>query len=77
NGNQVLVIEGGKAVARTVKPGLRTLTAVEVLEGLKPGERVITDAKVQEGTRVYAGEKPKPTATSRVSTDVMKSFGRD
>jgi HlyD family secretion protein len=76
-GNQVLVIESGTAVARTVKPGLRTLTAVEVVEGLKAGERVITDARVQPGARVYAGEKPKATATSNVSTDVMKSFGRD
>ncbi len=76
-GNQVLVIDGGKAVARAIKPGLRTLTAVEVIEGLKPGERVITDTRVQEGARVHAGDPPKPTATSRVSTDVMKSFGRD
>ena len=75
-GNQVLVIEGSAAVARTIKPGLRTLTAVEVLDGLKAGERVITDARVQPG-RVYAGEKPKATATSNVSTDVVKSFGRD
>lgn len=76
-GNQVLVIEGSAAVARTIKPGLRTLTAVEVLDGLKAGERVITDARVQPGARVYAGEKPKATATSNVSTDVVKSFGRD
>ncbi len=76
-GNVVLVIDGGKAVARTIKPGLRTLTAVEVIDGLKSGERVITDARVQEGARVHAGDPPKPTATSRVSTDVMKSFGRD
>jgi HlyD family secretion protein len=77
NGNQVLVIDGGKASARKVRTGLRTLTAVEVLDGLKAGERVITDARVQEGARVHPGEKPPPTATSRVSTDVMKSFGKD
>ncbi|MBL8519743.1 MAG: efflux RND transporter periplasmic adaptor subunit [Betaproteobacteria bacterium] len=75
--SQVLVIEDGKAVARTVKPGLRTLTAVEIVEGLKAGERVVTDARVQPGARVRAGAPRAASATSNVSTDVVKSFSRE
>ncbi|MNV62540.1 Macrolide export protein MacA [compost metagenome] len=50
---QVMVVEGGKARARSVTLGLRSLSAVEVLAGLEAGERVLT-APVADGQRVRA-----------------------
>jgi HlyD family secretion protein len=76
-GNQVLVFDAGRATARTVKTGLRTLTAVEVIEGLQAGERVILDTAVQADARVREARKRAENAQSYVPTDVMKSFGRD
>lgn len=52
---EVLLIESGRAVSRQVKLGLRTLTEVEVTQGLKDGDAVILDAGVlQPGARVQA-----------------------
>lgn len=48
---RVMVLEGGKAHARRVELGLRSLAAVEVLSGLEPGAQVIM-APVEEGQRV-------------------------
>ncbi|RZM29158.1 MAG: HlyD family efflux transporter periplasmic adaptor subunit [Pedobacter sp.] len=42
NSDEVFVIEGDKAVRRTVKTGMRNFDYVEILSGVKPGERVIT-----------------------------------
>lgn len=50
---QVMVVEGGKARARSVTLGLRSLSAVEVLSGLEAGERVLT-APVADGQRLRA-----------------------
>lgn len=50
----VLVAEDGRAVARELKLGLRTLSDVEVLGGLREGETVIADAGVVPGARVRA-----------------------
>lgn len=50
----VLVAEDGRAVARELKLGLRTLSDVEVLGGLREGEAVIADAGVVPGARVRA-----------------------
>ena len=50
---QVMVVEGGKARARSVTLGLRSLSAVEVLSGLDAGERVLT-APVADGQRLRA-----------------------
>jgi HlyD family secretion protein len=52
-GAQVMIVEGGKARARSVTLGLRSLSTVEVLTGLQPGERVLT-APVADGQRVRA-----------------------
>ena len=49
---QVLVSSGGRAQARAVRLGLRTLEAVEVLEGLREGETVLLNRDVQAGDRV-------------------------
>lgn len=50
----VLVAEDGRAVSRELKLGLRTLSEVEVLDGLREGEAVIADASVLPGARVRA-----------------------
>jgi HlyD family secretion protein len=48
----VLVAQDGRARARPVRLGLRTLDAVEVLEGLRAGEAVLLGGKLQDGSRV-------------------------
>lgn len=48
----VLVAVDGVARERTLRLGLRTLAAVEVLDGLRAGELVLTGAKVHAGQRV-------------------------
>lgn len=48
----VLVENEGKVERRTIKTGLRTVTAVEVIEGLKEGEVVLLDATLAPGQRV-------------------------
>ncbi|WP_291518553.1 efflux RND transporter periplasmic adaptor subunit [Acidovorax sp.] len=51
----VLVLQDGRAQARTVRLGLRTLDAVEVLDGLKEGDTVLRgEADLQPGNRVRA-----------------------
>lgn len=48
----VLVAQDGRAQERPVKAGLRTLDAIEVLDGLREGESVLTDGTVAPGSRV-------------------------
>ncbi len=50
----VLVLQDGRAQARNVRLGLRTLDAVEVLEGLHEGDTVLRGGAVQAGDRVRA-----------------------
>ncbi len=50
----VLVAQGGRAELRSVRLGLRTLDAVEVLEGLAEGEAVLrSGSAVAPGARVH------------------------
>ncbi len=51
---QVLVLHRGKALARSVRLGLRGLVASEVLRGLRAGDVVIADRAVRAGQRVRA-----------------------
>lgn len=51
---EVLVLQDGRAALRKVRLGLRTLSAVEVQEGLAPGDAVLKNASVQPGARVRA-----------------------
>ncbi len=50
----VLVLQEGRAQARPVRLGLRTLDAVEVLDGLVEGDTVLRGGAVQAGDRVRA-----------------------
>ena len=50
----VLVLQDGRAQTRTVRLGLRTLDAAEVLDGLAEGETVLRGGAVQAGDRVRA-----------------------
>ena len=52
----VLVINEGRAEARTVGLGLRGLDRAEVLRGLRAGEQVLLDPTVAVGARVRARE---------------------
>ena len=56
---EVLVVQGGRTQLRSVRLGLHTLGAVEVLDGLAEGEQVLersagADGKVRAGQRVRA-----------------------
>jgi HlyD family secretion protein len=48
----VLVAQDGRAQARAVRLGLRTLDAVEVLDGVRQGESVLLASGIKEGSRV-------------------------
>ena len=50
----VLVVDAGRARERKVRLGLRTLSAVEVLEGLAEGDEVLLGGTVKAGDRVRA-----------------------
>ncbi len=52
--SSALVARDGRAEARTLRLGLRTLEAAEVLEGLAEGDVVLLDSAVAPGTRVRA-----------------------
>ena len=48
----VLIAEDGRAVERSVRTGMRTLDAVEVLSGVAEGEEVLLGAQLKAGERV-------------------------
>ncbi len=70
----VLVADQGRARARTVRLGLRNLSATEVLDGLKEGDAVLLDTAIQPGDRIRvqalatqgaSAEKSAPPKASR------------
>lgn len=70
----VLVLQEGRAQARLVRLGLRTLDAVEVLDGLAEGDTVLRGGAVQAGDRVRA----RPVAWSAgAATAVSPTPGGD
>jgi HlyD family secretion protein len=77
--SNVLVINDGLAEVRKLQLGIRTLSAVEVLDGLRLGDAVVIDRAVVEGTRVrVAAHKSKLDASrSNLSTDTMKTMTRE
>jgi HlyD family secretion protein len=80
----VLVLQDGRASARSVRTGLRTLDAVEVLAGLAEGDRVLLGGSVKVGARVRArsiawqpGEPVAPTAgASDAGSALTNAMGR-
>lgn len=66
----VLVAQGGRAQLRTVRLGLRTLEAAEVVEGLAPGDLVLL------GDAVQAGQRVRPQATAWHPTGAVASTAR-
>ncbi len=68
----VLVVNDGVVERRAVKTGLRTLTAIEIVEGLKEGDSVLLDAAAAVGTRVRAVAKGQ-AGGPKVSAEVAES----
>ncbi|MCA0214372.1 MAG: efflux RND transporter periplasmic adaptor subunit [Proteobacteria bacterium] len=54
----VLVLRDGRAQTVGITPGLRTLDAVEVLQGLAEGDAVVVGGSFQVGQRLRAREAP-------------------
>jgi len=78
-GPAVLVVQDDRATLRPVRTGLRTLSAVEVVQGLREGERVVLDAAAVDGMRVRAVERVAGPAAGE-GLDVgaaMRGLGRD
>jgi HlyD family secretion protein len=79
---QVLVLEGGKGVARSVQLGLRTLSAAEVRSGLAAGEVVLIGRTLDAGRRMRADfEAGRAVLAPGVSAEdagaaVMNAMGR-
>lgn len=72
----VLLANDGKVERRAIKPGLRTLTAVEVLEGIKEGDVLLLDVTLAPGMRVRPvarGELGGPKVSNEVA-DGMRNF---
>ena len=63
----VLVRVDGRAQARNVRLGLRTLDAVEVLEGLAAGDEVLLGGALEAGQRVRARPVAGPSARAAAS----------
>jgi len=79
----VLLVQNHHAQTRTVHLGLRTLDAVEILDGLAAGDTVLLQHSVQDGRRVRVqlvawqpgGAEPLGRAED-AGTAVMNSMGR-
>jgi HlyD family secretion protein len=76
---KVLVVAGGRTAERAVRMGLRSLDAVEVLEGLAAGERVLLrgDHPLGEKVRVIVvpWQPGKSTASSATPEDPGSMLG--
>ena len=69
----VLVIQDGRAQNRSVRLGMRTLEAAEVLDGLSNGEVVLTGGATQPGSRV----RVKPADWQPGKSTAMNSGKQD
>ena len=76
----VLIARDGRAEPRTVRLGLRTLDAAEVLEGLAAGDTVLLGAAIKPGSRVRADTQaaaasPDPRKASVTREDAGAALG--
>jgi HlyD family secretion protein len=65
----VWIAQGGRVEERKVRLGLRTLSAVEVLEGLAEGDLVLLGTSPQPGRRVHADTSKLAAAALRKGDD--------
>ena len=80
----VLVADAGRAQARTVRLGLRSLSAVEVLEGLAEGDEVLLGGTVNPGdhirvqtvSREQADVAPKNAGSQDPGSALTNAMGR-
>jgi len=74
----VFVIEGGKAVARSVKTGIQSDELIEILEGLKEGDEVVTGSyraiskDLVNGAVVTINNEKKPEKTEEQTAATEK-----
>ena len=76
----VLIERDGRAEPRTVRLGLRTLDAAEVLEGLAAGDTVLLGTAIKPGSRVRADTQaaaasPDPRKASATREDAGAALG--
>ena len=81
--NTVLVNEAGRARARSVRLGLRSLEAVEVEDGLLEGDQVLVGGTLQVGQRVRVrvlpwqpGQRAGGAATPDAGAALINAMGR-
>ena len=67
-GGVVHVLAGGRIEARPVKTGLRSLTDLEVLDGLREGEQVLLDGALAPGARARAAAMTAAAPGARGAT---------
>ena len=80
----VLVADSGRAQARTVRLGLRSLSAVEVLEGVAQGDEVLLGGTVKAGDRIrvqavvreQADVAPKNAGSQDPGSALTNAMGR-
>lgn len=70
-GDQVLVARDGRAEERSVRIGLRTLDAAEVLDGLREGELVLLAPALAPGVRV----RPRAVAWEPARSPLARAGG--
>jgi HlyD family secretion protein len=77
-GDLVFIARDGHVAERKVRLGLRTLEAVEVLEGLAEGDIVLTGPAPKAGNRVRVSLTPQPaTAPTRLQGKIPGKGTRD
>ena len=80
----VLVLDAGRAQQRNVRLGLRSLSAVEVLEGLSEGDEVLLGGTVKAGDRIQvqavvreqADVAPKNAGSQDPGSALTNAMGR-
>ncbi len=75
NASTVYVVQDGRVTVRPVKLGLRTLNAVEVLEGLQAGEVVIVGASPKADSKVKV--KIDNAFNDKLKASDVKAKGED